>query len=293
MENDQASIQPRVSVVMPSYNSAKTIEAALISTLMQQYPNMEIIVVNDGSTDTTRDLVESFQANEKNITIIDNPSNYGIARSRNIWTEAAQWEYIAVLDADDQWIDFKKTQKQIDFLLANPDVWILGTNGIIRWGEWKYAITNVAQTDEKIRKQILSSCPFIHSSVIYKKAIWEKIGWYPEGYKYSDDLAFQLLGGKHFSFANLPDYSLLRDFDCGNISHVHKYQQAKDFLSLSIKYRKEYPWATPWIIRRSWALLYKILFDTDIFPVGKGLRYLLSSKEKIVKTNDIQQFCNR
>lgn len=84
MENDQASIQPRVSVVMPSYNSAKTIETAIISTLMQQYPNIEIIVVNDGSTDKTRDLVESFQDNEKNITIIDNPSNYGIARSRNI-----------------------------------------------------------------------------------------------------------------------------------------------------------------------------------------------------------------
>lgn len=75
---------PLVSVIMPSYNGARFIEEALFSALNQKYPNMEFIVVNDASTDATSEIIMALQEKDERITLLNNPSNQGIAKSRNI-----------------------------------------------------------------------------------------------------------------------------------------------------------------------------------------------------------------
>ena len=95
-------IAPRVSVIVPAYNAASTIEATLASVLAQSYTDIEIIVVDDGSTDGTGAILDDLVAREPRIRVLHQP-NAGVARARNAALAVATGEWIATIDADDIW----------------------------------------------------------------------------------------------------------------------------------------------------------------------------------------------
>lgn len=107
---------PLVSVVVPTYNDSKFIKEAISSIVQQTYDNLEIIIVDDFSSDNTIHIIESFK--DKRIKIIRNESNKGAAYSRNIGIKNCTGEYIAFLDGDDIW-NLNKIEEQINFMLKN------------------------------------------------------------------------------------------------------------------------------------------------------------------------------
>lgn len=119
---------PLVSVVIPAYNCATYIALAVQSALDQDYPGKEIIVVNDGSTDNTADVLAAFG---ESIVVIQQ-SNSGVAVARNRGMQAARGALIALLDADDLWLP-GKLRKQVDYLNAHPGVGAV----YCRWREWR------------------------------------------------------------------------------------------------------------------------------------------------------------
>lgn len=90
---------PLVSIIIPTYNSSKFIEGAIESAINQTYKNIEIIVIDDGSTDNTLELLKKY----KNIHVITQ-TNKGVAAARNAGIEIASGDYIAILDSDDRWM---------------------------------------------------------------------------------------------------------------------------------------------------------------------------------------------
>lgn len=108
----------KVSVVIPSYNREKTIEACLLSVLNQSYPPFEIIVVDDGSTDNTIQKIEGF--NDSRIRIL-RQQHKGAQAARNCGIKAAKGDYIAFLDSDDEWLP-EKLEIQIQYLKGRKDV---------------------------------------------------------------------------------------------------------------------------------------------------------------------------
>lgn len=94
--------QPLTSVVIPAYNAERFIERTLRSVLRQTYSNLQIIVVDDGSTDKTRVIAEAAAASDDRLRIISVP-NGGVAKARNIGLSEAAGEFVAFLDADDLW----------------------------------------------------------------------------------------------------------------------------------------------------------------------------------------------
>ncbi len=88
---------PLVSVIIPAYNAGKYIESAVESVLRQSYTNIELIVVNDGSTDNTLDVLSHFS----DIKILST-SNKGVSHARNVGIDTSKGEYISFLDADDE-----------------------------------------------------------------------------------------------------------------------------------------------------------------------------------------------
>ena len=108
---------PTVSVIIPVYNHAHRIDTAIHSVLAQSYQNYEIIVVNDGSSDNLKDVLQQF----KSIKLINHDRNLGRATARNTGIRAARGEYIAFLDADDYWLPTKLTQ-QIVFFEEREDI---------------------------------------------------------------------------------------------------------------------------------------------------------------------------
>ena len=106
-----------VSVIMPSYNTAKYIGETIKSVQAQTYENWELIIVDDCSTDNTDTAVEPFLSDER-IRYLKNSRNSGAAVSRNYALREAKGKWIAFLDSDDLWLP-DKLEKQINFMLEN------------------------------------------------------------------------------------------------------------------------------------------------------------------------------
>ena len=111
------SSAPTISVVIPAYNAETYIVETVESVLAQTADLLEVIVVNDGSTDRTEELLQGFG---DRITLLSQ-ENSGVARARNAGLEVARGEYIAFLDSDDAWLP-EKTAKQLEVMQRYPDI---------------------------------------------------------------------------------------------------------------------------------------------------------------------------
>lgn len=124
-----------VSVIMPSYNTAKYIAQSIESVMMQTYKNWELIIVDDASTDETENVVAPYLA-DKRIRYLKNEVNSGVAVSRNYAIRQAKGKWIAFLDSDDLWLP-TKLEKQLDFMKAN---------------KYAFSYTEYEEVDEKSQK---------------------------------------------------------------------------------------------------------------------------------------------
>ncbi|MGQ3686254.1 MAG: glycosyltransferase family 2 protein [Candidatus Loosdrechtia sp.] len=113
--NQFATGQPLVSVIIPAYNAEAYIEQTLDSVLAQTYKNIEVIVTDDGSQDKTVQIVESIMQRDDRVTLL-RQSNSGVAAARNLAIEKSRGEFIAPIDADDIWYP-RKIEKQVDCML--------------------------------------------------------------------------------------------------------------------------------------------------------------------------------
>lgn len=110
--------QPLVSIIMPSYNSAKTIAESIESVIAQTYQNWELLITDDVSVDNTKDIVRSYCANDNRIKLFELNRNSGAGASRNNSIENSKGDYIAFLDSDDLWFQ-DKLSTQIVFMKLN------------------------------------------------------------------------------------------------------------------------------------------------------------------------------
>ncbi len=187
----------RISVIIPAYNSAKTIEQALDSVQAQNYPDMEIIVVDDGSTDDTVGVVNSYSlsvnrgkvpksnnyepiTNDIPIQLIRLPKNAGVAAARNAGIKEAKGEWIAFLDSDDVWMKGKIEVQMRHIALSGADMVCAEVLDFIQSSERmpvgeKGITVSVLKVD-----QFISANPVATSTVIIKKAVLGDAGLFDE-----------------------------------------------------------------------------------------------------------------
>ncbi|HIE08163.1 MAG TPA: glycosyltransferase family 2 protein, partial [Desulfarculaceae bacterium] len=124
---------PLVSVVIPTFNRAAAVSRAVRSVLAQTYPEIEIIVVDDGSTDNSAELLRHEFGMQ--IKLLCLPRNHGVSYARNRGFELSRGSFVAFLDSDDLWSP-EKTERQLTFMQARPDLLISQTDEIwIRHGK--------------------------------------------------------------------------------------------------------------------------------------------------------------
>jgi glycosyltransferase involved in cell wall biosynthesis len=116
-----------VSVVMTAYNAGKYIAESIESVLNQTYSNFEFIIIEDGSTDNTFEIIQDFAKRDNRIRVIRHDSNKGLSYSRAEYLVEAKGKYVTVVDADDV-IFPEKIAKQVSFLDLNPSVYLVGTD---------------------------------------------------------------------------------------------------------------------------------------------------------------------
>ena len=97
--------KPDISVILPTFNRGNVVHHAIDSILNQTFNNLELIIINDASTDNTKQVLDEYQKKDPRIKIINNAQNYGCAQSRNIGLQYVQSNTIAFMDDDDQYAD--------------------------------------------------------------------------------------------------------------------------------------------------------------------------------------------
>jgi len=191
--------EPKVSIIIPTYNQSQYLEEAMESVLNQTYQNIEIIIVDDGSTDNTSEVVKSFD----NKIIYIPQKNKGASSARNAGIKKAQGQYVAFLDSDDMWIK-NKLEKQIKFIQNNPEIGLLGTGcyQMVDINKMIYKKIFPAK-NEILQKDLIKYNPFIQSSVIIKKDVFNHIDLYDEKFKESEDYDLWLRIAQKYKVANL------------------------------------------------------------------------------------------
>jgi glycosyltransferase involved in cell wall biosynthesis len=160
-------IEPLVSVLMPVYNAEKYLSEAIDSIINQTFKNFEFLIINDGSTDNSLNIIKGFD--DARVRLIDHPKNMGLVASLNEGLKIAAGQFIARMDADDI-SDTDRLQTQVDLLLANPDISLVGCHmdiideqGTVI-GKRKYQTSHDA-----IKVESLFRCPVPHPGIMLRK----------------------------------------------------------------------------------------------------------------------------
>ncbi|WEK36534.1 MAG: glycosyltransferase family 2 protein [Candidatus Pseudobacter hemicellulosilyticus] len=276
---------PKVSVGIAVYNGEQFIARAVSSVLRQTITDLELIIVNDGSTDGTLGVLEQFT--DPRIILLKNDGNKGVTYTRNRYCAAAAGEYLAVLDADDEW-PAEKLEKQLAYMDAHPEVGVSGTYGDrINPGKytytWKYPLTH-----EEIQVRLLWGSALIHSTTIFRMAVLKA-----NNITYTDRPALNGVEDykiftdciKHTRIANIPE-SLLNYFEHeGQITTRTKRQQVGRAVIVAKEY-VEQVMKIPVDELRNELITKSFLFDfdlsaTELEAFGKYLQELDDANRRI------------
>ncbi|MFA4870263.1 MAG: glycosyltransferase family A protein [Pedobacter sp.] len=175
-----------ISVVIPMYNAEATILQSLNSIKHQTFNDLEIIIVNDGSTDKGQEIVEKFIAHNVHLSVLlINKKNEGVSKARNVGIKSASGEYIAFLDSDDEWHK-DKLKIQFEILVNNPDVILLGCNRngehVSRFLKKKFSRLTIITSRILLYRNFFST-----PSVIFRKEVINKVGLFDENQKHTED----------------------------------------------------------------------------------------------------------
>lgn len=216
------SAEPRVTVLMPAYNAGKYIAEAIQSVLEQDFSDYELLIVDDGSCDDTRGIIDGFR--DGRIRVLEQ-ENKGISAALNAGLSEARGYYIARFDADDSCLP-QRLSRQTAFLDANPGYVLTGSEVeyMTEKGEHLFNYRCLAYSHHEILKEMGRSCPFIHSSVMYKKKeVLAAGGYSPYAYNFEDYLLWVKLeaAGK---FNNLRERLVRVRYNPGSVTIDDKWR---------------------------------------------------------------------
>jgi hypothetical protein len=180
------SATPRVSVVLAVYNGEEFLRETIASVLAQTFRDFEFVVVNDGSTDASRDVVLSF--GDPRIRLLDNPRNLGLTPSLNRGIGEARGEFIARIDADDV-AAVSRLARQVRHLDRHPEVALVGS--------WYREIDGAGRRRSRgqfpldhteLRWSLMFYCPFTHSAMMWRRVpVTDAVGLYDPAFTYAMD----------------------------------------------------------------------------------------------------------
>jgi glycosyltransferase involved in cell wall biosynthesis len=173
---NKIEIKPQVSVIIPTYNRGRVIKEAIDSVLAQDYTEFELIVVDDGSTDHTSDVLDSY----RNVIKVLSQKNRGVSAARNRGIAEASGKFIAFLDSDDLWLP-QKLSTQVEFFNKTPDALICQTEEVwIRNGLRVNPKKRHKKPSGMIFKLSLELCLVSPSAVMIKRSLFDRVGEFDE-----------------------------------------------------------------------------------------------------------------
>jgi glycosyltransferase involved in cell wall biosynthesis len=205
----------KVTVLMPCYNAGGYIAEAIGSVLTQTFRDFELLIINDGSSDNSADIIRSF--NDERIILIEQEQQ-GIAAALNKGLSHARASYIARFDADDICFN-ERLEKQYRFMQEHPGCIVVGSAADYIDHNGRYVFTHrpAAITNAEIQALPFYTCPFIHASVMYKKESITGTGYNMHAHSFEDHLLWQQLKTKGKMY-NMPEQLLQVRLNPGSVT---------------------------------------------------------------------------
>lgn len=190
---------PLVSVIIPTFNRADLLIDSLVSIDNQTYPNIEVIIVDDGSSDNTEESVNSF-VSKKTVVKYYKQKNQGACAARNLGFLKSSGEYIQYLDSDDI-LDDKKIEDQVNYLEQNSNI-----DGV--WGDWYKGSPHAnvfirSYAKNNLIEQFLAEHCIVNFAFLMRRSLIEKIGGWDINIKRNQEIDFHcrgLLKGAHYAY---------------------------------------------------------------------------------------------
>lgn len=182
------NLLPKVAVIIPCYNREKFVKTTIDSALSQIYPNIEIVAVDDGSTDGTRNILERYG---ETIRILEHPGriNKGQSAAINLAMRQTDSKYVAILDSDDVWVP-EKIERQVEFLEKHPDVGLIYVNGfgIDEKGDILYELYRSTHIETNAPDRVLLECHFsAPSNYVVRRSALVRAGDFDETLRSAQD----------------------------------------------------------------------------------------------------------
>jgi glycosyltransferase involved in cell wall biosynthesis len=216
-------VDPLVSVNIPVYNGEKFIKESVSSILSQSYQNIELVIVNDGSTDSTSEILNSFK--NSNIRVINNNENRGLVFSRNVALDNSNGKYVALLDSDDI-AEEGRIKKQVDFLERNP-CYVLAGGGyglIDENGSELHGNVCFSQSSYNISIHLLFANCFCQSSIMMRRDSFIEYQ-YREGFAPAEDFDLWARLAKAHCLYQMPEKLVKYRVHKSNTSTTHRLLQ--------------------------------------------------------------------
>jgi glycosyltransferase involved in cell wall biosynthesis len=199
---------PFFFVIIPTYNRREYLEIALQSVLEQTFPNFEVIVIDDGSTDKTNELISSYT--DQRIVYYDQ-ANYGVAHARNRGLERAGGGFIAFLDSDDRWLP-KKLERALDYIQRYPSIRIFHTEEKwCRQGKILNPQNKYKKPNGFVYKNVLPLCCIGMSTAVIHREVFNSIGNFDEALTACEDYDFWLRATYRNPVKLIPEYLTIKD----------------------------------------------------------------------------------
>lgn len=217
-------MRPKVTVLMPVYNGEKYLKEAITSILSQTFNDFEFLIIDDGSTDSSVDIINSYS--DYRINLVRNSQNHGLIYTLNKGLDIAKGDYIARMDCDDISAP-ERLQKQVLFLDENSSVDICGS-WIHSFGENINNLWKTKANDGEIRSELIFNSSIAHATVVFRNKSLSKYNLrYNDRHQHAEDYGLWVSATRFLKFANLQEalYKYRRHgqnvtIQCDHIQHA-------------------------------------------------------------------------
>jgi len=226
----------KIDIILATFNDESTIARSVRSILKQSYSNFNLYIINDGSTDSTLNIIKKFSQVDERVKIFDNKQNFGLPYSLNRGVKLCKSKYIARADGDDIWMH-NKLEFQINYFMKNPDVKVLGTGAVIIEKNKSKKIKFFRKVIKKRNKgfKILINNYLFHSSSMFKSEILRENSYNEKLIRSQDEFLWIQLLDKGIEIHNLQLPLIIYNFEFKSSFNSILNRFYTD-LKLSIKY---------------------------------------------------------
>ncbi len=189
-----------VSAVIPTYNRSKTVSTAIESALAQTWPDLEVVIVDDGSTDDTQYVVRERIASDPRIHLVQHDQRRGAQAARNTGIRAARGEWIAFLDSDDQWLP-NSVELRLQQAMEKGQRVVHSECYILQPGATEPRLMGIPSVEGRAYRELLRRPGPVYPSLLVHKGALTRIGYLDEGVVSYEEWDTVISLSKHYEFA--------------------------------------------------------------------------------------------